>query len=90
MENESDRTGHFDLALAYAQPDGELKEFVYTVPIKIKEEIEVNDPRGGWNSVLCLESETRAFSEYPEEERLPVWNKNYVEVAKLLKREISI
>lgn len=87
MANESDRTGHFGLALAYAKPGGVIKEFIYSVPIKIKEKIEVNDPEGGWNSVLCLESETRAFSEYPEEERLHIWNKNYVKVANLLKTE---
>lgn len=87
MKNESDRTGHFELALAYAKPDGVVKEFVYNVPVKIKEKIEVDDPRGGWNGILCLDSETRAFTEYPEEERASVWNKNYIEIAKRIKME---
>ena len=85
MQNESDRTGHFELALAFAEPNGSTQEFSYTVPIRIKEKIEVKDPRGGWNSILCLESETRAFTEYPEEERIDAWNKNYIAIAKFLK-----
>lgn len=85
MEHESDRTGHFELALAYATPDGTVNEFIYSVPIRIKDKIEVKDSRGGWDSVLCLESEPRAFTEYPNEERMTVWSRNYIEVAKLLK-----
>lgn len=86
MERESDRTGHFELALAYATPDGAVKEFICSVPIWIKERVEVADPRGGWNGVLCLASETRAFTEYPEEERINIWDGNYKEIAKFLKR----
>lgn len=86
LQNEQDRIGHFELALAYAEPDGQIKEFVYSVPIHIKEEIEVKDPRGGWNSILCLESESRAFTEYAEEERIDVWNKNYRDLAEFLRK----
>jgi non-canonical purine NTP pyrophosphatase (RdgB/HAM1 family) len=91
MEHESDRTGHFELALAYAEPDGFLQEFAYSVPIRIKESAERKDSRNGWSSILCLALESRAFSEYPSEERTDIWNKNYISVAEFLKnREASM
>lgn len=85
MEYEPDKTGHFELALAYAEPDGFAQEFTHNVPIHIKENIVIKDFRGGWSSVLCLESENRAFSEYPEDERIGIWNRNYIAVAEFLK-----
>ncbi len=79
-----DRTGHFEISAAYADPSGTLKEYSYTVPIHFKIQEVVPDPRGGWSGLMCLEGETRAFTEYPEEDRLSVWNKNYIEIAKYL------
>jgi len=82
-----DRTGHFEISSVLAMPDGKTIEFTYTVPIWIKKEEVVKDPRGGWNGVLCLEGETRAFTEYPETERLNVWNKNYIQIAEILSKQ---
>jgi XTP/dITP diphosphohydrolase len=79
-----DRTGYFEIATVYVHPDGDKQEFVYQVPIYIKEREAVKDPRGGWNGLICLKGETRAFSEYPEEDRLQVWSKNYYRIAKHL------
>lgn len=79
-----DRTGHFEIATAYADSNGTVKEYSYTVPVHFKTEEVVKDPRNGWSGLLCLEGETRAFTEYPEEERLSVWNKNYHSIAEFL------
>jgi len=84
LDLSEDRSGHFEIAAAYAASDGVVKEFVYQVPIHFKKEETINDPRGGWNGLLCLEGESRAFTEYPEEERLNVWNKNYYKIAEYL------
>lgn len=84
LTNFTDRTGYFEIATVYAEPSGLTKEFVYQVNIHIKDKIAVADPRGGWNGILCLENEERAFTEYPEEERLDVWNKNYSQLAEFL------
>ncbi len=85
LKDQADRSGYFELAAVYAEPSGFTKEFVYQVPIHIKLKEIVKDPRGGgWNGVLCLKREERAFTEYPEEQRLDVWNKNYKDIAKFL------
>lgn len=84
LEKEKDRTGYFEIAATYAEPSGLVKEFVYQVPIHIKKKEIVKDPRGGWNGILCLQGEERAFTEYPEEERLDVWSKNFISIAEFL------
>lgn len=89
LANYKDRTGHFEIAAVYAEPGGIIKEFVYQVPIYFKNQEIVKDPMGGWSGLLCLKYEKRAFTEYPEEERLGVWNKNYYEIAKFLSNQIS-
>jgi hypothetical protein len=33
-----------------------------------------------------LDGETKTLAEYPETERINVWNKNYVEIAKIIKK----
>lgn len=80
----NDRTGYFEIATVYAEPNGLTKEYAYKVPIHFKTKEVVQDPRGGWNGLICLKGEKRAFTEYPEEERLKVWNRNYYKIAKLL------
>lgn len=83
MNTFSDRTGYFEIATVYAKPDGFTKEFVYKVPIEIAEE-ERGDLQSGWARILILKGESRTFAEYPEEERLHIWSKNYREVAEYL------
>lgn len=84
LRDEENRGGYFEIAAVYAEPNGATKEFVYQVPVYVKKDIVVEDERGGWNSILCLKGETRAFTEYPEKERLHVWNKNYLHIAQFL------
>ena len=82
-----DRTGYFEIATVYAEPSGFTKELVMRVNMYIKDTV-VKDGEG-WSGIMCLEGETRAFSEYPDEERLSVWNKNYQEIATFLSSRIS-
>jgi XTP/dITP diphosphohydrolase len=83
MKGEDDRAGYFELATVYANPDGLIKECVYQVPIKISEE-ERGELQSGWNRIIMLEGENRTLAEYPEKQRIGVWNKNYEEIAKWL------
>lgn len=86
MSNESDRTGYFELAAAYAHLDGSVKEYVFQVPIKIALE-EKGELQSGWDRVLQFKDETRTFAEYSEKERLGVWERNYKAIAEeLLKK----
>lgn len=86
LELSEDRTGYFEISTVYADPEGKVLEYSYQVPVHFKKEEVVKDPRGGWNGVLCLEGEERAFTEYPETERLDSWNKNYVKIAEELSK----
>ncbi len=81
MSNFADRTGHFELALCYAEPDGTSKEFSYRVPITVAKKAKGTSK--GWDQILMLKGETRTFAEYPESERT-VWDKNYVALKKVL------
>jgi non-canonical purine NTP pyrophosphatase (RdgB/HAM1 family) len=86
LELNSDRTGYFDISTVYAEPGGKILEYSYQVPIYFKAVEMVKDPRGGWNGIICLEGEKRAFTEYPEIERLDFWNKNYIKIAEELSK----
>ncbi len=79
-----DRTGYFEISTVYAHPDGTVLEYTYQVPIHFKQAEVVPDPRGGWNGIIALAHETRAFTEYPESERLDSWNQNYLQIAQKL------
>lgn len=76
-----DRTGYFEVATAYAEPNGTIEKFVFRVPIFFSEK-ETGTLQGGWNRIIILENETRTLAEYPEEERKNIWNKNYLAIAK--------
>lgn len=86
LKDAPDRSGYFELAAAYAEPDGFVKEFSYTVEVYIKDMEVVSDPRHGWNGLLALKGESRAFTEYSEEERVEVWKKNFDAIAEFLSR----
>ena len=80
LESYKDRTGYFEVATAYAEPNGKVDEFVFQVPIRFATE-ERGTLQSGWNRIIMLEGETRTFAEYPEAERTGIWNKNYLAIA---------
>lgn len=86
LKNYDDRDGYFEIAAVYARPDGSCKEFIYQVPITIALE-EKGELQDGWARILMLKNEGRTFAEYPEQERVSAWNKNYQDIALYLKGE---
>jgi len=78
-----DRTGHFEAAIVYAEPNGKTFEYVFRVPVKFSKEIKGGSP--SWDNILMMEDESRTFSEYPQDERINYWTKGYEEVAKYIK-----
>jgi len=86
MQNQSDRGGYFEIATVYAKPDGFTKEYVFKVSITIAKEKKGN-LQSGWNKVIQLQGENRTLAEYPEEERVGIWDKNYEEIARWLLAE---
>jgi len=75
-----DNTGHFEVATVYALPNGKTFEYVFQVPMTFGKKIKGVDARG-WNGLIRLHKEKRAITEYPEEERLPIWNQGYKAIA---------
>ncbi len=87
LKNYKDRSGYFEIATVYAEPNGFIKEFIYQVQITIATE-ERGNLQEGWARILILKDEKRTFAEYPEQERLSVWNKNYQAIGIYLKDKI--
>ena len=88
LKNFNDKTGHFEIATVYAEPDGKTFEYVFQVPITFGEEIKGNNTKG-WNSLIRIGDETRAITEYPEKERLYIWNEGYEAVAKYIVLKVN-
>lgn len=87
LENQSDRSGYFEIATVYANPEGEYEEYVFKVPVTITLE-EKGDLYSGWNKIIQLKNENRTLAEYPEEERIDIWNKNFELIAKKISKNI--
>jgi len=83
LSTQNDRTGYFEVAAAYAEPNELTKTFIFQVNISFSAEPRGN-LSGGWNRIIILEGENRTLAECNEKERVNVWNKNYIEIAKFL------
>ena len=83
LKNYANRDGYFEIATVYAEPNGSTKEFVYRVPIHIAKK-EKGSLQKGWARIIMLQGENRTLAEYPENERLGVWSKNYTAITKYL------
>jgi XTP/dITP diphosphohydrolase len=83
-----DDTGHFEVATVYAESNGETFEYTFQVPITLGKEVKGKNPHG-WNGLIRLYDEERAITEYPEEERLSIWNEGYRAVAKYINSKNS-
>lgn len=75
----SDRSGYFEVATVLAYPNGNINEYVFQVPFTVSL-TERGDLQTGWNRILVLDGETRTLAEYPEQERVNIWNQNYVKI----------
>lgn len=76
-------TGHFEVATVLAYPSGETFEYVFQVPMSFGKEPKGNNPKG-WNGLIRLNDEKRTIAEYPESERLHIWNQGYEAIARHL------
>lgn len=79
----SSTSGHFELAAAFVDFNGNVHEFSYAVPI-IFETTPRGIPSDGWNQLIRFPEETRVFTEYSSDERNHVWSKNYEKIAELI------
>lgn len=86
LNNFNDRTGHFQVATVCAEPDGKTFEFIFEVPMTFGKVMKgTNHQR--WDGLIRINNEKRALTEYPESERLDIWNQGYLAIAEhLMKR----
>lgn len=75
--------GWFEVSTVYAEPNGKTIENTFKVPMTFGAKSKGENPKG-WNGLIRLNEETRAITEYPEEERLHIWNQGYEAIAKKL------
>ena len=80
--------GYFEVATVLAYPNAKTFEYVFQVPMTFGEKPKGKNQKG-WNGLIRLNDETRAITEYPETERLHVWNQGYEAVAKYLTKTNS-
>ena len=85
MKDAKDRSAYMELAAAYAKPSGEVKEFVFRVPLKISKKIQGKERN--WERIMMLENEDKTFAESEEKDHVDVWNKNYVAIAEEIEGE---
>lgn len=87
LKTQKDRSGYMEVATVYAEPSGFTLEYTYKVPIYFENKINIPDPKKGWSGIIRLANEARALTEYPEEERVNIWNKNYIFIAEFLNKK---
>ena len=86
MKSEKDRRGYFELAAAYAKPNGEVKTYKYRVPIKISDKPKGN--RGNWNkAIILIDNPKKTLAESEEGENNGLWTKNYKKIAEDISKE---
>ncbi len=78
--NFGDNTGHFEVASVVGFPDGLSFEYVFQVSVTFGSEVKGENSHC-WNGIIRLLDEKRAITEYPEEERLHIWNQGYEKLA---------
>lgn len=79
--------GYFEMALAYALPNGEFVEYSYQLPTTMATEVRSGNKDFGWDTIICLGEEKRALSEYPAKDRYKFFTNNFVALARKLKEE---
>ena len=84
IDSTGNNRGWFEVATVYAEPNGNTFEYTFKVPMTFGKESKGDNPRG-WNGLIRLHDESRSITEYPEEDRLHIWNEGYEAVAKYLK-----
>ncbi len=85
FKNQQNRTGYFEVATVLAFPDGKTINSIFKVNFTLSEQSK-GELQSGWNRIIMLEGETRTLAEYPESERLHIWEQGYKSIANQLGR----
>ena len=78
-KNINNRSGYFEVATVLAFPDDKLLESEFKVNFTLAFESR-GTLQSGWNRIIVLEGETRTLAEYPESDRIDIWNRGYLNI----------
>lgn len=85
LRDQSNRRAYFDIAMVYAQPEGQTWEREFQVPCFISHEIKTGPLDFEWDKVICFgDNDTRAICQYSLEERYQMFTANFEALAKYL------
>ncbi len=87
LRDQEDRAGYFELGLVYAQPSGEVQEFVAQVPARIVDSLQEGARDFGWDNIIALGEKDLAISQYPPEERYRFFTGNFERLGQWLSRD---
>lgn len=90
LKGKKDHSGYFIIALAYATPNGDLVELEDVIPCHIATEIHEGNKDFGWDSIICVGSSQQPLCEQTPFERCEPFVKNYIRLAKILKKEKNV
>lgn len=71
-----ERSSWWVLSGVYAQPDGDTFEFTTRIEFTLSSELR-GDPSQNWNRAMVVAGDTKTLAEYPDAERLPVFQAHY-------------
>ena len=81
----TDRSAYMEVATAYRNSKGEIKEYIFRIPLVISEKIQGNVRN--WDRIIMLKGDNKTFAELNEKDHLDVWNKNYLAIAEEISKE---
>jgi len=81
-----DRTGFFEVALAYAEPSGATWESSYQVPVEVLPEPQPGSDDFGWDSILSIPGTNVAFSQKPASDRYQYFTHNFEKLGQRLQQ----
>ena len=85
MKGVTDRSAYMEVATAYRNSKGEIKEYIFRIPLVISEKIQGNVRN--WDRIIMLKGDNKTFAELNEKDHLDVWNKNYLAIAEEISKE---
>ena len=87
MKDAKDRSAYMEVAAAYRNSKGEVKEYVFRVPLMISYKIQGTSKN--WDRIMMMAGDNRTFSELKDDDYLDTWNRNYLLIAEEILSEYS-
>ncbi len=81
-----ERTGYFEMALAYLDPSGDVFESSFRVPCSVSPTVQPGAKDFGWDPIITFGSDQRTISEYNQEDRYKMFLTNFERLGEHVKK----